>query len=127
VCRLYRTYLSETHLFNTFEPKGCDRNRVKHYPAAFERLKHQLNDFRRDIFNSIFTTNNDDKSKFYLPDGMQDTIWKGSGIKDLDEETGKSLGLVEVPVLMKDKDNKCQVDICVLTNLCLLLKLYLQL
>jgi hypothetical protein len=109
-----------------FEPKGVDRNRLRHYPIAFERLQHQIKDFWRDILDSIFTTNHNDKSKFYLTDGMQDTIWRGSGIQDLDEETRKGLSLVEVPALRKDRENKCEIDICVLTNLCLLLKVYLQ-
>jgi hypothetical protein len=109
-----------------FEPAGCDRNRLQHYPAAFEVLQHQVRDFRRDIFNFIFTTKHDSKSRFYLTDGMQDTIWRGSGIQDLDEETRKGLGLVEVPALRKDGGNKCEIDICVLTNLCLLMNIYLQ-
>ncbi|KAJ3095265.1 hypothetical protein HK100_005870, partial [Physocladia obscura] len=108
-----------------FEPSGCDRNRMKHLPLAYDTFRNQFIDFRRDIFNRMFSTDYQEDSKFYLADGMQDTIWRMSGVVGMDNFLKEKIGLIEVSRPAKDGSNKCQMDISALTNLCLLLKYFI--
>ncbi|KAJ3139430.1 hypothetical protein HK100_011502 [Physocladia obscura] len=109
-----------------FESKGCDRNRLEHLHKAYSALNGQFVDFRRDIFNSIFTTDQTRNSHLYLTGGMQDDIWQISGVQELDNEEKNAMGLIDIPVLTNDKSNKCEVDIRVLTNLFLLLRFFVE-
>ncbi|KAI9349090.1 hypothetical protein BDR26DRAFT_997368 [Obelidium mucronatum] len=108
-----------------FEPGSCDQNHLEHLPAAFHALRDRFVDFRRDIFNHMFTTDFNNKSRFYLTDGGQNTIWVMSGIDQLDDDFKEEIGVIRVPELNKGNSNKCEVDVAVLTNLYLTLSYFI--
>ena len=116
-------FLHAANYLIAFEPKGCDRNRLQELlsPKEFHLIRPKLKDFRRDLFDKFSTTNHMDKSRFYLQDGMQQTIWTNSGV-----EVGIEgfEGFVELP--LDGVENKCRADIAKLTNLVLLLKDYVD-
>ena len=127
-----KSFIDKYDLLFAFEPKSCDRNRLKELfdnenPEWYPSIIHKLTDFSRCCIKCICHTKyNQQENMIYLTDLCQPTIWEYL-LEDDEEypdyflETAEEWGN-----MVNGLCRKCELDVNVLMNMYLYLWNFVQ-
>jgi hypothetical protein len=123
-----KDFIDRYDLVFAFEPKSCDRNRLKELfdksnPDWYPAIQHKLMDFSRDCIKSICHTKyNEQKYMVYLTDICQPTIWEYL----LNDKRNRPDYFLETPVdwakIIAGICRKCEMDVNILKNMFLYIR-----
>lgn len=110
-------FSSRYDYFIAFEPKGCDRNRLKELLGEedYMKISSKLLDFHRLFLTPITTNNPDEQTKAYLADRTQQTVVNSCFLEDNRLKSKFDSILLSTDGL--ERSDKCEKDVRQLNNL----------